>query len=123
MELDYLSLDQTRYGRERPTWIKLLRELNGISQKFSCVTIQISSWLICLDKSDRFDLILSGHTHGGQVNLPLIGPLYVNTKTGGAYTNGFYEINDRKIYITRGIGGSIRLRLNSIPEIVVMEFT
>jgi len=99
------------------------KAIEGIEENIPEILLCHNPDIVLINKSDRFDLILSGHTHGGQVNLPLIGPLYVNTKMGGAYTNGFYEINDRNIYITRGIGGSIRFRLNSIPEIVVMEFT
>ena len=51
----------------------------------------------------NFDLVLSGHSLNGLVNLPFIGPLYLED---GAkkYHKEFYQINNTKLYISNGIG-------------------
>jgi predicted MPP superfamily phosphohydrolase len=67
----------------------------------------------------RFDLQLSGHTHGGQVILPLIGPP-VLPPLGRKYPKGFYRVKDMLLYTNRGVGtASLRLRINCPPEIAV----
>jgi predicted MPP superfamily phosphohydrolase len=50
-------------------------------------------------------LVLSGHTHGGQVHLPGLGPLYVPCRRGHEYVSGAYDIGeDCVLVISRGIG-------------------
>ncbi|NOU88553.1 twin-arginine translocation signal domain-containing protein [Paenibacillus sp. LMG 31460] len=76
------------------------------------------------DQYGRFpvDLQLSGHSHGGQICIPLIGALYTPPH-GSKYTNGLYQIpNSRlQVYTTRGIGMTrIPLRFNCRPEFTVM---
>jgi predicted MPP superfamily phosphohydrolase len=72
-------------------------------------------------KSGKFDLQLSGHTHGGQIRLPLIGPLYL-PRLGRKYPSGEYKIGNMVLYTNRGLGTSwFKLRYNCPPEIVVFE--
>lgn len=67
-----------------------------------------------------FALQLSGHTHGGQVALPLMGPILLPDGTE-VYKFGWYEHEGVKMYVSRGIGTSIlRIRLFVPPEIVVL---
>lgn len=71
----------------------------------------------------KVDLTLAGHTHGGQVNLPFIGALIVPSSYGKKYAKGLVNENDKKIFITKGIGTSILpVRFNCVPEIVVIDF-
>lgn len=66
-------------------------------------------------------LTLAGHTHGGQVVLHK--PLIVPSKYGTKYAYGLFEVNGKKIFVSRGLGTSILpLRFNCFPEIVVIEF-
>jgi|TARA_Y100000385_G_scaffold184235_1_gene190309 predicted MPP superfamily phosphohydrolase len=66
-------------------------------------------------------LILSGHTHGGQIapgGFPLITP-----PGSGAYVSGWYCDNGPPMYVSRGIGTSLLpLRLGSPPELVVLDW-
>lgn len=72
---------------------------------------------------DRVNLILSGHTHGGQVVIPFIGPIIVPSKYGKKYASGYFEEDGKKMIVTKGIGTSILpIRLNCMPEINVIEF-
>lgn len=65
----------------------------------------------------RVRLQLSGHGHGGQVRLPLIGPLYI-PRLARAYPIGLYNVNDMWLYTNRGLGTVIfPLRINCPPEI------
>ncbi|MDP4159905.1 MAG: metallophosphoesterase [Bacillota bacterium] len=75
----------------------------------------------CLDDVAEYgaDLLLTGHTHGGQIRLPGLQPLITNTYLGdhGIY-EGYHVINAVPLYINRGLGESvIPLRLNVPPEI------
>lgn len=65
-------------------------------------------------------IVLSGHTHGGQINLPYLGPMFLNTD-GSAYCNGYYQELGRHLLVTKGIGTSgIRCRINVVSDITVV---
>lgn len=70
------------------------------------------------------DLVLSGHIHGGQIILPTGGPrrgLSI-AKLASDFTNGWYEIGRKKMYLNRGIGLTfIPWRINCPPEIAVLH--
>jgi predicted MPP superfamily phosphohydrolase len=66
-------------------------------------------------------LALAGHTHGGQINLPLIGRRVTATRAGKALAYGLKEIGGIPAYITSGIGTSILpARFRAPPEIVIL---
>lgn len=76
------------------------------------------------DISESVDLVLAGHTHGGQVKLPFIGALIVPLEHGRRYAEGFIDENGRKMIVSKGLGTSrLSIRFNCKPEIVVIEFT
>ena len=67
---------------------------------------------------DRKSVMLSGHTHGGQINLG--GPLHYTPIGSGAYLKGWYRSNT--LFVSRGLGTSrFPLRLNSVPELARFE--
>ncbi|PKO12095.1 MAG: phosphohydrolase [Chloroflexi bacterium HGW-Chloroflexi-10] len=69
----------------------------------------------------RLDLILSGHTHGGQVAIPFVGAPIVPVQNKN-YTSGFFQTNNGTLFISRGIGWTILpVRFNCPPEIAVLE--
>lgn len=71
----------------------------------------------------NINLTLAGHTHGGQVQLPLFGAIFTASKYGDRYVKGLIEEKGNKILITKGIGTSILpIRFNCAPEIVVINF-
>ncbi|MGK2943827.1 MAG: metallophosphoesterase, partial [Desulfuromonadales bacterium] len=53
----------------------------------------------------HINLILSGHTHGGQVRLPFLPPLYL-PRYSGRFVSGFYQVSEHRIplYVSRGVG-------------------
>ena len=69
-------------------------------------------------------LAVAGHTHGGQINLPLIGRRVTSTAAGKKYAYGAVEINGVPAFITAGIGTSILpARFRAPPEIVLIELS
>jgi predicted MPP superfamily phosphohydrolase len=70
----------------------------------------------------RFDLQISGHSHGGQVVLPFIGPPML-PRGGRKYYDGLYQVGTMLQYTNRGIGmTAFYYRLNCRPEITVYTF-
>jgi len=71
----------------------------------------------------QIGLVLCGHTHGGQVRLPLLPPLYL-PRFSGRFVAGLYRVGQHQIplYVNRGIGTSVLpVRLNCRPEITIVE--
>jgi uncharacterized protein len=70
----------------------------------------------------RVDLMLSGHTHNGQVHWPIIGPLTVPSQFGRRYMHGLHRVGERWIYVSAGVGSSaMPLRLGNPPELPVIR--
>ncbi|HEX7556854.1 MAG TPA: hypothetical protein VF338_09535, partial [Leptolinea sp.] len=71
------------------------------------------------------DLQLAGHTHGGQVCLPLIGPVFTGSLYGLKFKSGRYQLDNLVLYITRGLGmeglSAPRVRFLCPPEVVLWE--
>ncbi len=71
------------------------------------------------------DLYLCGHTHGGQVALPLYGALITFSKFGKKYESGIYKVGDTVLYVNRGLGLEPRpapqVRFLARPEIAVFD--
>ncbi len=64
-------------------------------------------------------LTLAGHTHGGQVKLPLVGTPVTNTALG--YVRGRYVVGGRTLIVSSGLGTTaLPIRLGVPPEIVVV---
>jgi predicted MPP superfamily phosphohydrolase len=71
------------------------------------------------------DLLVAGHTHGGQIRLPGIGSVPpLPTKLGRRYDKGMFEIGPMRMFLTSGAGESgPRARLFDPPEIVILTVT
>jgi uncharacterized protein len=69
----------------------------------------------------QIDLMLSGHTHGGQVRLPFLPPLLL-PKMGTRYVEGHFQLRDgMQLYVNRGIGAvNLPFRFRCPPEISVL---
>lgn len=65
-------------------------------------------------------LCLSGHTHGGQVNIPVFTPLVLRAIAREPYARGAFRLGPVQLYVNRGVGNSaLRLRVNSPPELTL----
>jgi predicted MPP superfamily phosphohydrolase len=70
--------------------------------------------------SRPWDLMLSGHTHGGQVLVPVLGDRYAPVRDK-RFISGLKQWEGRQIYITRGVGSLAGVRFNCRPEITVLD--
>ena len=73
--------------------------------------------------SSELDLVLTGHYHGGQIRLPLVGGLYAPyVGMFPEYTEGLFEGEQATCILSTGLGSGTRLpRINNLPEIVVAD--
>ena len=77
----------------------------------------------CFDQisSYGYDIILSGHSHGGIVRLPFIGGLFGNNRElFPKYAGGVYKENNSTLFSSKGLGDTVIPRFYNPPEIVVI---
>ena len=75
--------------------------------------------LLRLPEGQAVSLMLSGHTHGGQVRVPLVGPM-VLPPLGRKYVEGWFRFGDLQLYVNRGLGTvGLPVRFNCPPEITL----
>jgi len=74
------------------------------------------------NSNKKIDLVLAGHTHGAQVNIPFLSDLILPLKYDKKYKAGLFKENSTYLYVSRGIGNSgLEIRFNSFPEITLIE--
>jgi uncharacterized protein len=72
----------------------------------------------------RIDLTIAGHTHGGQVRLPLLGSPIVPSRYGQRFASGHILENGRRLFVATGVGTSILpVRFRVPPSIPVLRLT
>jgi hypothetical protein len=65
-------------------------------------------------------LVLSGHTHGGQVRLPLIGAVRLPSRYKHMFGGGLVQVAGTQVHVSRGAGSSLPIRFNCPPEVNVL---
>jgi hypothetical protein len=96
--------------------------MNQITDNSSPVILLAHEPDIFPQVSNRVDLTLSGHTHGGQVRLPFVGPPLVPSRYGQRYAYGHVTERDRQLIVSGGLGCSmLPVRFGVPPEIVMIE--
>lgn len=68
-------------------------------------------------RSHSIDLMLAGHTHGGQVRLPWLGPVVAPSLYGVRHASGTFFLEPTLLHVSRGIAGTKPLRYNCLPEL------
>jgi len=75
-----------------------------------------------LESGHRVDLMLSGHTHGGQIHIPGLGAPVTNSAYGQKYAKGLVQSPTCPVFISKGLGMTVMpIRLGVRPEIAVIE--
>ena len=70
---------------------------------------------------EEADLVLCGHTHGGQVCFPWLGAIYTRTRIARKYASGLHRINGATVLISRGAGSTkLGIRMHCPPEITLL---
>lgn len=68
-------------------------------------------------RAREFDLMLAGHTHGGQIQLPVVGPLIGQSRYGVRYCCDVFYVPPTLLHVSRGVSGLQNLRINCRPEL------
>lgn len=71
-------------------------------------------------RRNGFDLMLAGHTHGGQIQFPLIGPVVCPSWYGIRYACGLFCESPTVVHVTRGVSGLFPIRWNCQPEVTLL---
>jgi predicted MPP superfamily phosphohydrolase len=61
--------------------------------------------------------MLAGHNHGGQVRLPVIGPVFMPSRYGRHFDMGAFEIGPTLVHVSRGVSGKHPYRFGCKPEL------
>jgi hypothetical protein len=111
------------FEKAATTETQIIQALQGIQRPDTFkILLAHRPEMFSLYSSYGFDLVLSGHTHGGQVRLPFIGGLVAPGQgLFPKYTAGKYEQESSTMIVSRGLGNSIiPQRLFNRPEVVVL---
>jgi hypothetical protein len=113
----YLAgVDDYGYGAD------LRRAIRGVPQKAATILMAHNPRIIRLASRHGVSLVLSGHTHGGQVNIPLLGTVYGRSPERLRYKIGWDRMGETQIYVSRGIGTIVLpWRLRCPAEITHLE--
>ena len=95
----------------------------GIDADMPTILLSHNPDIILNNESKSIDLILSGHTHAGQIRLPYLGSIpKIPDKLGRAYDSGLFNLDGNYLYISAGLAESgVRARLFNRPEITVLN--
>jgi len=104
---------------------RLATTLEGVPAGDLVVLLYHSPDLVLEAAARQVNLMLAGHTHGGQIRLPVLGPVVTYSRFGRRYAAGLFWEGDMTLYVSRGLGfegGSLpRARFLCRPEIVSIE--
>jgi len=121
-EIDLIGI--SNYGSTRDGQI-LSALMQQVPQEAYSILLYHTPDLIEVADRLRIDLYLAGHTHGGQVRLPLWGAIITMSAFGKQYESGLYLLNPTTLYVSRGIGleglSLPRARFLCPPEMVVID--
>ncbi|MBY0459416.1 MAG: metallophosphoesterase, partial [Gemmataceae bacterium] len=70
----------------------------------------------------RADVVLSGHTHGGQINWPGLGRLFLH-RDARRWAAGLYPLAGGHLYVNTGVGFGWRFRFGVRPELALLTLT
>ncbi|HUU50413.1 MAG TPA: metallophosphoesterase [Nitrospinota bacterium] len=97
------------------------KALGGLPEDSVKILLSHSPSIIDEASENGISLVLTGHTHGGQIAIPGIGAI-VKRRDCNGYVSGKYTRNQTQIYVNRGIGTSILpIRLFCPPEITLIK--
>jgi uncharacterized protein len=71
-------------------------------------------------RRQRLDLLLAGHTHGGQIRIPLVGPLVAPSHYGSQFASGVFYLKPTLMHVSRGLSGVHPFRWFCPPEISIL---
>lgn len=115
-----LGVDDPYLGRD-----DLQEALTGVDEVAPKILLAHAPGMYQSAINEKIDLVLVGHTHGGQIRIPLIGALVAPGQgLFPEFDYGLYTAGDTKMVVTSGLGESVLpIRFNAAPEIVLITLT
>jgi predicted MPP superfamily phosphohydrolase len=111
-------------GIDDPSWsgTDWRRTLNGLDEQVPTVLLSHQPTVFDMPEARIASLIISGHTHGGQIKLPLLGAPARFVTAHLKYANGLFQREQSQLYVSRGTGViGLPVRLGVRPEIAVLR--
>ncbi len=106
-------------------WYKAALELGKLSRDPHSKKIRIllahSPDQIDWARQRAIDLMFAGHTHGGQIRLPVVGPIIAPSQYGVRYASGQFRVGKTLMHVSRGLSGDDPIRLLCPPELGLFE--
>lgn len=121
-----VAIGGTRYVETQLDEPPLLRQMSQKPANIRLMMAHVPDAVNGARLEDDIDLIVSGHTHGGQVQMPGFGPLVIASNVPRAVgAGGLHTLNGQRIYVSRGIGherqASPPLRFWCRPEMTILR--
>lgn len=117
LDLYLAGVDDVIEGRPR-----LGDSIHGVPAGAPLILLSHNPDIIVSPQLPRVDLVLSGHTHGGQIKVPLWGPAHTQVEhVPRQHVSGFFQQGHTQVYISRGLGEGIPLRFRARPQITLIE--
>ena len=110
-----VGVDDPYTGRDN-----LQEALTGVPQDDFAVLIAHSPDIVDDPNIHRVSLVLSGHTHGGQIVFPLLGPILAPCRDKFRRAQGLLKVNGTWLYVSRGISAGLPIRFRCPPEVSVL---
>lgn len=102
-------------------WPDIERALAEIPEGKTIILLSHNPDILEEPAAQRADVILSGHTHGGQIVLPLLGAIHTHSGQLARHeAAGMVRRGKTQIYVTRGVGEGIPLRFGARPQITLI---
>ena len=106
-------------GTERP-WMGDHPDLSAASGRAYRLLLSHTPDNLAWARRQGVDLMLCGHLHGGQVQLPLLGPVYAPSIYGCRYSSGVFWEEPTLLVVSRGVSGDKPIRYRCLPELTTL---
>lgn len=103
-------------GSEAP-WMPPRPEVDGLPPGGFRILVSHSPDEIGWARRNGFQLMFAGHTHGGQIRLPLLGPVFSPSRYGVRFSAGEFFVDPTLLVVSRGLSGRDPLRYGCPPQI------
>ena len=98
--------------------------LGNTTKNDACLLLSHNPDVAETNKDERIGLMLSGHTHGGQIVIPEVGSPWIPSHYGMKYAKGLVDAPATRVYVSTGVGMSgIPMRLNCHPQIALLTLS
>jgi predicted MPP superfamily phosphohydrolase len=110
-----VGVDDPYTGRDN-----LKEALSEVPQNAFAILIAHSPDIVDDPNINRVGLVLSGHTHGGQIVFPLLGPILAPCHDKFRRAQGLSRVNGTWLYVSRGVSAGLPIRFRCPPEVSVL---